>query len=73
MGQKENAMIELTKEQARAMMEQGDPLQVLNPCTQEVFVLIRKDVYDLTCTVVGGGNGKVWDDKADDDLIRKQA
>ncbi len=66
-------MIELTKEQARAMVEQGAPLHVLNPCTKEVFVLIRKDVYDLTCTVVGGGNGKVWDDEADDDLIRKRA
>jgi hypothetical protein len=62
-------MIELTEEQARAMEAQKAPLQVLNPRTQEVFVLIRKDVYDLTCGIVGGGRGQVWDDEADDDLV----
>jgi hypothetical protein len=66
-------MIELTDEQARALEQQRAPLQVVNPRTKEVFVLIRKDVYELTCKVVGGGEGQVWDDKADDDLIRKSA
>jgi hypothetical protein len=65
-------MIELTPEQAQAMSEQKAPLQVLNPVTQEVFVLIRKEVYDLTCSIVGGGQGQVWDDEADDDLILRK-
>ena len=65
-------MIELTPEQAQAMSEQTPPLQMLNPLTQEVFVLIRKDVYDLTCSIVGGGKGEVWDDEADDDLILRK-
>jgi hypothetical protein len=65
-------MIELTEEQALAMEQQKAPLQVLNPRTQEVFVLIRRDVYQLTCSIVGGGKGKVWDDEADDDLIRER-
>ena len=64
-------MIELTEEQQQALSAATGPLQVVDPRTQEVYVLIRKDVYDLTCTIVGGGPGRVWDDQADDDLIRK--
>jgi hypothetical protein len=64
-------MIELTEQQIKALEEQKRPLHVLNPRTQEVFVLIRKDVYDLTCGIVGG-QGRVWHDTADDDLIRKR-
>jgi hypothetical protein len=64
-------MIELTNEQIRAL-ENGTPLHMLNPKTQEVFVLIRKDVYTLTCSIVGGAHGQVWDDTADDNLIRKK-
>ena len=41
----------------------------MNPATQQVYVLIQKNVYDLTCGIVGGGKGRVWDDEADDDLI----
>lgn len=66
-------MIELTDEQALAMAEQAPPLQVINPRTQEVFVLIRRDVYDLTCSIVGGQKGRVWDDEADNDLIGKKS
>jgi hypothetical protein len=64
-------MIELTEQQMQAMAEQQSPLQVVNSRTQEVFVLIRRDVYDLTCKIVGGRKGQVWDDE-DDDLIRKK-
>ena len=63
-------MIELTKEQVHAMEAQESPLQVVNPQTREVFVLVRKQVYDLTCSIVGGQPGQIWDDE-DDDLIRK--
>jgi hypothetical protein len=66
-------MIELTEEQARAMAAQKSPLHIKNPLTQEVFVLIRKDVYDLTCSIVSGPNRAGWDDPADDDLIRKRS
>jgi hypothetical protein len=66
-------MIQLTEEQMRAMAEQASPLHVINPRTQEVFVLIRREVYDLTCNIVGGQKGRVWDDEADDDLIRKKS
>ena len=65
-------MIQLTEEQTRAMEEQKAPLHLVNPHTQEVFVLIRQDVYQLTCSIVGGGKDRVWDDEADDDLIRKR-
>src|SRR5437588_8212964 len=71
-GGKERTMIELTPEQTRAIGAQKAPVHLLNPATQEVFVLIRKDVYDLTCSIVGGGKGQVWDDKADDDLILRK-
>ena len=66
-------MIELTQEQALALEKQQSPLQVIDPRTREVYVLVRKNVYDLTCTIVGGGPGKIWDDEADNDLIRKPA
>lgn len=66
-------MIELTEEQARALAQQQAPVQLRDPRTGEVYVLLRKNVYDLTCTVVGGGKGKVWDDEADNDLIRNGA
>ena len=71
-GVKEASMIELTEEQAHAVAEQKAPLRLVNPKTQEVFVLVRQDVYDLTCSIVGGGAGRVWDDTADDDLIQKR-
>jgi hypothetical protein len=65
-------MIELTPEQAQAMEGQQAPLEVLNPLTQEVFVLVRRDVYKLACSIVSGPNRAGWDNPADDDLIRKR-
>jgi hypothetical protein len=59
---KEAAMIELTEEQVKALEAQKGPLHVLNPRTQEVFVLIREDVYKLTCSIVSGPNRRGWDD-----------
>lgn len=64
-------MIELTEEQVAALEKQQAPLQLVNPQTREVYVLVRKNVYDLTCSIVGG-KGKPWED-GDDDLIRKDA
>ena len=65
-------MLELTEKQALALEKQTTPLQVINPRTQEVFVLIRQEVYALTCKIVGGGEGQTWDDTADDDLILRK-
>ena len=65
-------MIQLTEEQSRAMQQNRAPLHMLDPVTQQVFVLIRQDVYDLTHSIVGGGKGKVWDDEADEGLTRKR-
>jgi hypothetical protein len=64
-------MLELTERQVRAIGEQKSPLELINPATQEIFVLVRKEVYDLTCSIVGGRPGQVWDDE-DTDLIRKK-
>jgi hypothetical protein len=63
-------MIELTEAQVAALDRQQAPLQLVNPQTGEVYILLKKHVYDVTCTIVGG-KGKPWDDAADDDLIRK--
>jgi hypothetical protein len=63
-------MIELTEEQIQALEAQESPLQVLNPRTKETFFLIRKDVYDLVCSIVSVPNRNGWD--GDDDLIQKK-
>lgn len=38
-------MIQLAPEQAKALEGQAEPLQVQNPCTQEMFVLLREDLF----------------------------
>jgi hypothetical protein len=74
MAQTEDIMVELTQEQVQAVEAQRpQPLQMVNPATQELFVLVRKEVYDLACSIVGGQPGRVWDDQADEGLIRKQS
>ena len=55
-------MIELTEEQIQAMEIQKQPLHLVNPRTQEVFVLIRHNIYQLTCGII-----KTWNDPDDDD------
>jgi hypothetical protein len=64
-------MIELTEQQSKAMEEEKSPLHLLDPRTKEVFVLIRQDVYKLTCSIVGGGKGQVWGDDDDDLIVRE--
>ena len=66
-------MIEFTETQVSAMESQQVPLNLVDPETQEVYVLIRKSVYDLTCGIVGGGTRRVWADDADDDLLAERA
>jgi hypothetical protein len=63
-------MIELTPEQVQAV-EQGEALPVLvNPKTQEEFVLVRKERFEAMQKWVAPLKRR-WDDPADDDLIRK--
>jgi hypothetical protein len=62
-------MIELTQEQLRAVEEDQVPILV-NPQTQEEFVLIRKERYDAMQKWMAPLKRR-WDDPGDDDLIRK--
>ena len=40
-------MIELTEEQRQAVHEHpGQPLPMVDPATQQTFMLIRRDLYD---------------------------
>jgi hypothetical protein len=59
-------MLELTPEQAKALEQQKEPLKLVNPRTQEVFVLVRNDLYNLTSKIL-----KKWDDPEDADLIEQ--
>jgi hypothetical protein len=64
-------MIELTEQQRQALDETGDqPPVVVDPRTQETFVLVRKDVYDAMQKWLGPLKRR-WDNPADDDLTRK--
>ena len=62
-------MLQLTREQAQALAAEKEPLKLVNPLTQEVFVLIRQEVYKLTSAIISGPNRRGWDDPDDDDLI----
>ena len=53
-------MLELTPEQVKALEQQTEPLHLLNPSTKEVFVLVRRDRYNLTRKIL-----KNWDDPED--------
>jgi hypothetical protein len=62
---KERAMIELTNEQSRALEQNSDqPLRARDPRTQQVFVLVRQDVYELMQRWAGTFNRAGWDDPA---------
>lgn len=65
-------MIELTSNQVTAIAQASKPAHLVDPGTGEVFILIKKDVYELTCKIVGGAKGQAWDD-SDDDLTAPRA
>jgi hypothetical protein len=63
---KEAAMIELTEEQ-RGELEGRQPVEVRDPRTNEVYVLLRKDVYERVRRIVREVNERAdWDDPAFD-------
>jgi hypothetical protein len=54
-------MIKLTQEQLQALAAHpGTPL--VNPETNEVFVLVPQNVYEQMKRVVDGPNARGWDD-----------
>jgi hypothetical protein len=63
-------MIELTEEQAEALTRAEQPPLVVDPRTQEQFVLVRKDRFEAMQKWVASLKRR-WDDPGDDDLIRK--
>lgn len=63
-------MIELTEEQAVALRRAEQPALVVDPRTQEEFVLVRKDRVEAMQKWVASLKRR-WDDPDDDDLIRK--
>ncbi len=58
---KETAMIELTQDQIKLLAAQPQG-PVLNPETQEVYFLVRKDVYERMCRIVDAASRRGWDD-----------
>ena len=55
-------MIELTEEQLQALEKGEKPPRVVNPRTQETFVLLSTEVYERVCRIVAGPNRNGWDD-----------
>jgi hypothetical protein len=59
---KEMAMITLTEEQ-RAELDQPDPVHVLDPKTNETYVLVRADAYARMRAFIDGYTRRAgWDD-----------
>ena len=59
-------MIELTDEQ-RGELERQQPVLVRDPKTNEVYVLLRKDVYERVRSIIQEVNERAdWDDPAFD-------
>ena len=65
-------MIELTKEQSRALAASEQPVVAVDPCTGQEYLLIRREIYEKVRSVLTPF-GRAWDNPADDDLIRKDA
>jgi hypothetical protein len=63
-------MIELTEEQAEALTRAEQPLLLVNPRTQEEFVLVRKARFEAIQRWVASLKRR-WDDPTDDDLVHK--
>jgi hypothetical protein len=62
-------MIELTQAQAEALDGAEEPPLVVDPLTNQEYLLIRREVYDKVRLMLKPF-ARDWDDPADD-LIRK--
>lgn len=58
-------MIELTPEQVKALQAQTEPMQVQNPCTREIFVLVPKAAFEQMQRWAAP-LARAWDDPAMD-------
>jgi len=68
MGAKENPMIELTEQQREALNEHpGEPLRLVDPATQQTFVLIAADRYQQLLDY----DGSQWTDEEMDRLAEE--
>ena len=63
-------MIELTREQLRALDAPKQPAVAVDPRTGQEYLLIRRDIYEKVQSVLAPF-GRAWDNPADEDLIRK--
>jgi hypothetical protein len=63
-------VIELTAEQVEVLMRTEQSPLVVNPRTQEQFVLVPRERFEAMQKWVASLKRR-WDDPADDDLIRK--
>ncbi len=63
-------MIELTHQQAEAVARAEQPPLVVDPRTQEEFILVRRDRFEAMQRWMSSLKRR-WDNPADDDLIRK--
>jgi hypothetical protein len=55
-------MITLTEEQRRELDQPG-PARVLDPKTNETFVLVRQDTYEKMRAIIDGATRRAgWDD-----------
>ena len=61
-------MIELRDEQLQVLDSEKQPVAAVDPRTGQVYLLIRKDVYEGVCGFLRP-LGRNWDNPADDDLI----
>jgi hypothetical protein len=62
-------MIELTEEQAEAVAQVEYLPVMVNPKTQEEFILVRKDRFEAMQKWLASLKRK-WDNPTDDELIR---
>ena len=63
-------MIELRDDQLRALDGTQQPPVAVDLRTGQEYLLIRRDIYEKVCGFLKPF-GRVWDNPADDDLIRE--
>lgn len=65
-------MIELHEDQLPSLDAPEQPPVAVDPRTGQEYLLIRRDIYEKVRGFLRV-YGRVWDNPADDDLIREEA
>ncbi|HEY7314218.1 MAG TPA: hypothetical protein VH643_33005 [Gemmataceae bacterium] len=65
-------MIELREDQLPPLDAAEQPPVAVDPRTGQEYLLIRREIYEKVRGVLKAYS-RVWDDPADDDLIREEA